>query len=154
MLAALPKVHLAGAEGQRRLKIGQIGVAHAHAGKLDVYRRSEDYDVVGIVEPDKELRERAGQQPAFRDLPWLTEEQLLKTPGLAAVLVETHVRDLLDTAERCIAAGKHIHLDKPAGASLPQYQKLLAAAEKQKLLVQMGYMYRYSPAIVLLRQML
>ena len=154
LLAAIPKVHVAGAEEKRKLKIGQIGVGHAHASKLQVYRQSPDYEVVGIVEPDKSLREQAERQPAFRDLPWLTEEQLLNTPGLAAVLVETRVRDLLSTAERCIAAGKHIHLDKPAGASLPQYEKLLAAAEKKKLLVQMGYMYRYSPAFVLLRQML
>ena len=137
-----------------KLKIGQIGVGHAHATKLEVYRRSGDYEVVGIVEPDAALRERAKEQPAFAGLPFLTEEQLLNTPGLAAVLVETRVRDLLATAERCIAAGKHVHLDKPAGDSLPQYAKLLAAAEKKQLLVQMGYMYRYSPAVILLKQML
>src|SRR4051794_4257541 len=98
-----------------RIKIGQVGVGHAHATKLSVYRESPDFEVVGIAESDKELRERAGQQPAFRDLKWMTEEQLLNVPGLAAVLVETRVRDLLSTAERCIAAGKHIGLDKPAG---------------------------------------
>ena len=137
-----------------RLKIGQIGVGHAHASKLEVYRRSPDYEVVGIVEPDPQLRAAAEQQAAFAGLPWLTEKQLLATPGLAAVLVETKVRDLLDTAERCVDAGKHVHLDKPAGQSLPQYQRLLEAAGKQKLMVQMGYMYRYSPAVILLRQFL
>jgi predicted dehydrogenase len=136
------------------LKIAQIGVAHAHATKLEVYRNSPDYEVVGLVEPNKALRERASQQPAFRDVPLMTEEQLLNTPGLAAVLVETRVRDLLSTAQRCIDAGKHVHLDKPAGDSLPQYRKLLDTAEKKKLLVQMGYMYRYSPAVIILRQML
>ena len=144
-----------GADEKRpRLKIGQIGVGHAHASKLAVYRNSADYEVVGIVEPDQELRRRASESPAFRDLPWLTAEQLLNSPGLSAVLVETRVRDLLATARQCIAAGKHIHLDKPAGASLPQYQQLLDAAARQNLLVQMGYMYRYSPAFVLLRQFL
>ena len=39
-----------------RIKIGQIGVGHAHAGKLAVFRKSPDYEVVGIVEPDAELR--------------------------------------------------------------------------------------------------
>src|SRR3954451_7518091 len=134
-----------------RIKIGQIGVGHAHATKLSVFRESPDYEVVGIVEPDKELRERAKEQPAFRDGPWMTEEQLLNVPGLAAVMVETRVRDLLATAQRCIDAGKHIGLDKPAGDSLPQYKKLLDDAAKKKLLVQMGYMYRYSPAILILR---
>lgn len=141
-------------ERKPRIKVGQIGVGHAHATKLNVYRESPDYEVVGIVEPDKELRERAREQPAFRDVPFITEEQLLNTPGLSAVLVETRVRDLLNTAQRCIDAGKHIHLDKPAGDSLPQYRKLLEAAGKKSLLVQMGYMYRYSPAVILLRQFL
>jgi predicted dehydrogenase len=153
-LIAAPKRPLRAESNKLRIKIGQIGVGHAHANKLSVYRDSPDYEVVGIVEPDKELRERAGQQPPFRDLPWMTEEQLLNVPGLSAVLVETRVRDLLSTAERCIAAGKHIGLDKPAGESLTQYRQLLDSAEKQKLLVQMGYMYRYSPAVIIMRQFL
>ncbi|HUG93970.1 MAG TPA: Gfo/Idh/MocA family oxidoreductase [Planctomycetaceae bacterium] len=138
----------------RTIRIGQIGVGHAHASKLHVYRQSADYEVVGIVEPDPELRARARSQDAYRDLPWMTEEQLLNSPGLEAVLVETRVADLLDVAERCVAAGKHIHLDKPAGESLPHFRRILEAAKRQKRLVQMGYMYRYNPAIVLLRQFL
>lgn len=137
-----------------RIKIGQIGVGHAHATKLDVYRNSPDYEVVGIVEPDKQLRERAGEQPPYRGLSWMTTEQLLNTPGLSAVLVETRVRDLLATAQTCIDAGKHVHLDKPAGESLPAYKRLLAAAQQKSLLVQMGYMYRYSPAFMLLHSFL
>ncbi|MCO6457835.1 MAG: Gfo/Idh/MocA family oxidoreductase [Pirellulaceae bacterium] len=137
-----------------RIKLGQIGVGHAHASKLSVYRQSPDYEVVGLVEPDEGLRRRAEGQAALRDLPWMTREQLLNVPGLQAVLVETRVRDLLDTAEACVAAGKHIHLDKPAGESLPQFQRILENAERQGLLVQMGYMYRYNPAIVLLHRFL
>jgi predicted dehydrogenase len=137
-----------------RIKVGQIGTGHGHATKLAVYRRSEDYEVVGVVEPDDKLRLQAMLSPAFRDVKWLTRDQLLNTPGLQAVLVETKVRDLLDTAEACVAAGKHVHVDKPAGESLPQFRRILDAAAKQKLLVQMGYMYRYNPAVVLLHKFL
>ncbi len=136
-----------------RIKIGQIGVTHAHASKLGVYRRSPYYEVVGIVEPDLQARQRAGSVDT-RGLPWMSEEQLLATPGLEAVLVETRVRDLLSTAERCVAAGKHVHIDKPPGESLPHLRRILEAAAKQNLLVQMGYMYRYNPAIVMLRDLL
>jgi predicted dehydrogenase len=137
-----------------RIKIGQIGVGHAHASKLSVYRASANYEVVGIVEPDAELRKRAETRAPYRGLRWLTREQLLATPGLQAVLVETRVADLLSNAEACVAAGMHVHIDKPAGESLPQFKRVLAAAAKKKLLVQMGYMYRYSPAVVLLREFL
>jgi predicted dehydrogenase len=137
-----------------RIKIGQIGVGHAHASKLGVYRASEDYEVVGIVEPDAALRKGAENAPAYRGLQWMTREELLATPGLQAVMVETRVGDLLDNAEACVAAGKHVHIDKPAGESVPQFQRILETAAKQKLLVQMGYMYRYNPAVVLLREFL
>ena len=129
---ASPLARLARAAEKPRIKIGQIGVGHAHPTKLSVYRKSADYEVVGIVEPDRELRERAATNAAYRDLPWMTEEQLLNTPGLQAVLVETRVRDLLPTAARAIAAGKHVHLDKPAGESLRQYRDLLAAAPARR----------------------
>lgn len=139
---------------QAPIKIGQIGVGHAHASKLGAYRKSPDFEVVGIVESDPELRTRAQSRDPYRDLPWMTAEQLLNVPGLEAVLVETHVRDLLDTAEACIAAGKHIGLDKPAGQSLQQFQRILDEAARRKRLVQMGYMYRYNPGVVLLRAFL
>lgn len=137
-----------------RIKYGQIGVGHAHASKISVYRESEDYEVVGIAEPNPRLRAAAEKQAAYRDLPWMTVEQLLNIPDLQVVGVETEVRDLLPTATLCIAAGKHIHLDKPAGESLPKFQRLLDDAAKQHLAVQLGYMYRYQPGIVLLRDLL
>lgn len=138
-----------------KIKIGQIGVGHAHAsGKMASYRQSPDFEVVGIVEPDENLRRAAMQSADYRDLPWMTQEQLLNTPGLAAVAVETRVRDLLDTAEACVKAGKHIHIDKPPGESLPQFQRVLDEAMRQHLAVQMGYMYRYSPAVLFMRDAL
>src|SRR4051812_34236185 len=139
---------------KQRIKVGQIGVGHPHASKLAVYRRSTDYEVVGIVEPDVALRKRAEGLAPYKDLRWMSREQLLGVPGLQAVLVETQVRDLLDNAEAGVPAGKHTHLDKPAGESLPQFRRILDAAAKKRLLVQMGYMFRYNPAVVMLREFL
>ncbi|MGL4550195.1 MAG: Gfo/Idh/MocA family protein [Gemmataceae bacterium] len=151
--AAAAGLARAGADAPR-IKVGQIGVGHAHASKLAVYRASADYEVVGVVEPDAALRKRAEGRAPYAGLTWMTRDQLLGTPGLQAVLVETGVGDLLANAEACVAAGKHVHVDKPAGDSLPHWRRILDAAARQKLLVQMGYMYRYSPAVVLLRQFL
>lgn len=139
---------------KERIRIGQIGVGHAHASKLSVYRASDDYEVVGVVEPDDELRRRAKTQDVYRDLPFMTQEELLNTRGLQAVLVETKVRDSLAAAQACIESGFHVHLDKPAGESFPHYSRILESAKREGLLVQMGYMYRYNPAVVLLREFL
>jgi len=138
-----------------RIKVGMIGVGHSHAsGKMEVLRASEDYEVVGVVEPDNMLARAAQATAAFKDLPFVTRAQLLDKPGLALVAVETNVPDLLDAADAVVEAGKHLHLEKPGGASLPRFRKLIDTATRKHLTVQLGYMYRYSPAIVFLRRAL
>ncbi len=106
---------------------------------------SADYEVVGIVEPDPERQKKAKKHSAYRGLEWISEEQLLNTPGLQAVAVETDIPELVPTGMRCISAGMHIHLDKPAGLSLGAFRKLLDQATRRKLTVQMGYMFRHNP---------
>jgi predicted dehydrogenase len=138
-----------------RIQLGQIGVGHAHAaGKIEVYRQSNDYEVIGVVEPNAELRAAAQKQPQYAGLPFLDQDQLLSNRGVQVVAVETEVRDLLPTAEACIAAGKHIHLDKPPGDNLPRFRKLIEDASRQHLAIQLGYMYRFNPAILRLHQLL
>ena len=106
---------IAGQRSKERIKIGQIGTLHEHAsGKMDTFRKlADDYEVVGIVEPDPERRKKCEKSPTYRGLKWMTEEELFNTKGLKAVAVETFVSELVPTAARCIAAGMHIHLDKP-----------------------------------------
>jgi predicted dehydrogenase len=130
------------------IKIGQIGTGHAHAaGKMAALRKlAADYEVVGVVEPDETLRRQWQDDSAYRDLRWMTEEELLATAGLKAVAVETTVADLVPTAVRCIRAGMHLHLDKPAGDSLPAFKTLLDEASRRQRCVQMGYMFRNNSA--------
>jgi predicted dehydrogenase len=129
------------------VKIGQIGAGHAHAsGKLATLRKlADEFEVVGVVEPDTELRAQAMRNKTYQDLPWMDEDELLAVPGLDAVAVETNVRDLVPVAARCVAAGKHLHLDKPAGTSLSAFRRVLDDADRQSLCVQMGYMFRHNP---------
>lgn len=138
----------------RPLRVAQIGVGHGHATKISVYRKSPEWEVVGICEPDATLRAVAETNDAFQGLPWMTQEELLAIDGLDAVLVETKPDTSLAHAAAAIAAGKHVHLDKPAGTSLSAYRTILDNATSQGLLVQMGYMYRFNPAVTLLRQFL
>ncbi len=137
-----------------RIKVGQIGTKHAHAGgQIATLRALPDlYDFVGYVEPDESRYKQVADTAVYRGAKRLTEKELFSTPGLQVVAVETEVCDLLSTAQRCIDAGFHIHLDKPAGESLPQLEKLHRAAAKNSLTIQMGYMFRYNPAFQFLFQ--
>src|SRR5690606_30773099 len=94
-----------------RLKIGQIGVGHTHgAAKMEALRHFSDiFEVVGVAEDDAFWKERHGKFDVYDGLPWMTEEELLNTPGLQAVLVEKDDHELVPAGNRCIDAGVHIH---------------------------------------------
>ncbi|TLD68446.1 Gfo/Idh/MocA family oxidoreductase [Phragmitibacter flavus] len=136
-----------------KIKIGQIGTKHGHAaGQLETLRQCSDFEVVGIVEPDPQQQQAVKNQPAYAGLPWLTEEQLLNTPGLQAVCIETDVANLLTHAERAASAGLHLHIDKPAGSDLAKFKSLLDTCTANQRLVKLGYMFRYNPAFELMLQ--
>ena len=147
----LPSTAIAADPPKQRIKIGQIGTGHEHAsGKMSTFRKlSDHYEVVGIVEPDPELRKRRQGHAAYRGLTWMTEEQLFNTQGLEAVAVEVDSDDdhLMDVAGRSINAGMHIHLDKPGGESFRKFKNVLDEAGRRNLTVQLGYMYRNNPAV-------
>jgi predicted dehydrogenase len=139
------------AKAANKIKVGQIGTAHPHAeGKIKTLRKLSDwYEVVGIVEPDAERRADAQKDSSYEGLKWMTEEQLLNTPGLQAVAVEDTHHSLAGRAMNCVEAGMHVHLDKPPGESMSALKKVLGEAARRKLTVQPGYMYRYNPAFML-----
>jgi predicted dehydrogenase len=150
-LVASPAFLPAAGERSARVKVGLVGTAHSHAaGKLESLRRLADlYEVVGVAEPDEQRRKALAGRREYAGLPWLTEEQLLNTPGLRAVLVETAVADLVPAASRAAAAGLHVHLEKPAGPSLPKFRELLETVRRKGRVLQMGYMFRRNPAFEL-----
>lgn len=130
------------------IKIGQIGTGNQHANKIGTLRKLPDlFEVVGIVEDDPQFRAKAQKQGCYEGLTWMSVAELLAVPGLQAVAVELEEHAPVPTALRCIRAGKHIHLDKPCGESLPQLRQLLDEAKARSLTVQVGYMYRNNPAV-------
>lgn len=133
----------------RRIKIAQYGIGHNHGEeKMKAFRKFPDiFEVVGVCEPDETWRSRRGALPGYEGLPFLTEEEMFSYPGLDAVAVETDVKDLDTAALQCIHHGLHIHMDKPGGENIASFEQVMRLAEEKRLVVQMGYMYRYNPAI-------
>lgn len=108
------------------IRIAFLGTSHSHAeGKMEVVRRNASYQLVTD----------------------LTEAQVLADASIVAVAVEGDVKTNAAAAQRALDAGKHVHLEKPPAASLAEFQRLQATAQRQKRIVQLGYMWRYNPAV-------
>lgn len=131
---------------EKRIRVGLIGAAHSHAaGKLDALRKQPDvFDVVGAVEPDAERRAKAGKQAAYEKIAWFAEKDLLEQK-IDAVVIESGIAEFVPAALRFAAAGLHVHMEKPAGPSLPEFRKLVQLCAEKKCVLQLGYMLRYNP---------
>ena len=139
----------------KKITIAQIGIGHNHGSeKMRAARNFPDvFEVVGVCEPDPVWMKSRGALDVYQGLPFLNEEELLNTPGLDAVMIETDVWNLIPTAQRCVDHGLHVHIDKPAGENLAEFEKLLADARRNNLVVQLAYMYRYNNAVQYARKM-
>ena len=131
----------------KKIRVGQIGLGHNHGGSKMKVDRSfpELFEVVGYAEENDRWVEQRSGYPAYQGVPRLSVEQVIEQSD--AVLIESDVWDLTKYAKMCVDAGKHIHMDKPAGGTLEEYKAVLDTAKEKNLVVQMGYMYRYNPAV-------
>ena len=131
----------------KKLKVGQIGIGHNHGeGKMDAVRKfPELFEVVGYAETNDKWVEKRGKLPCYAGLERLSVEEIIEKCD--AVIIESDVWNLTKYAKMCVDAGKHIHMDKPASGTLEEFKEVLDTAKEKNLVVQMGYMYRYNPAI-------
>ena len=129
------------------IKIGQIGIGHNHgeAKMIAVKKFPELFEVVGFAEENEEWLEKRGNLECYQDLKRYSVDELIEKCD--ALLIETDVWNLTEIAQKCIDAGKHVHIDKPASGTLQEYKKMLDTAREKNLIIQLAYMYRYNPAI-------
>ena len=131
-----------------KIKIGQIGIGHNHgeAKMLAVRKFPELFEVVGYAEENERWIEKRGNNSGYEGLSYLSVEEVIEKSD--AILIESDVWDLTKYAKMCVDAGKHIHMDKPASGTLEEYKYILDTAKEKNLVVQLGYMYRYNPAVL------
>ncbi len=133
----------------KKIKIGQVGICHEHAAIIKSLRKmTHVYEIVGVVDDRNTTAARfAGDNlEMYEGLKWMSEVELLNTPGLQAVMVETPNTDLVPAALRCMEHNLAIHMDKPGGEDLELFGKLLNGCKERDLPFQMGYMFRNNPA--------
>jgi len=129
------------AKSVRRLAVGFLGTGYSHfAAKYQLLRNSPDYTVVGLCEEEDSVR---AQGPT--DARWWTAAELFRSAEV--IVVESAVRNHAPDARRALAAGCHVHVEKPPADSQRALQELLALAANQKQLLQIGYMWRYHPGL-------
>ena len=133
------------------LKFAFLGAWHSHAAMhvREVAARPDEVELVGMYDADPAVIQQNLERWAEYglDIPVFDSVEDVLNSQAEAVIVEGHVYQNLDYAERALAAGKHVLLEKPAGVDLAQLERLHKLAENEGLMLQMAYMWRYNPAV-------
>jgi predicted dehydrogenase len=126
-----------------------LGTGHSHfSGKLKAMMDSPDYEIAGAVENNPAAKARIQKDPRYSSLKWMSEEELLKDPSIHLIVVECRVWEALPWGAKVIAAGKHLHLEKPPGNEMGPFKDLIDQARRKKLLVQTGYLWRWHEGVM------
>ena len=129
------------------IRMAQYGTKHGHAGGvLSVMLANPDVEVAGVYEPDLQRRRELQSTgvPPWSKIEWIENEtDLLGDNSIIAVSSEGSNMESLEHTEQIIDAGKHVFYDKPAGDDYSKFHQIVQTARKKKLLVQLGYMFRY-----------
>ena len=125
---------------------GRVAEVHAHA-----LAQIPNMTIAGVQDVDlkrAESRAREWGVPHHKTL-----ESLVTSPDVDALLVLTHVDSHLDVAERAIAAGKHVFIEKPVGREPDEIRRTATLAERQGVVAMPGHNYAYLPEFLRMKRL-
>jgi predicted dehydrogenase len=125
------------------LRVAVIGagrLGHIHAQLL---QQHADVRLVGVVDPDPAARRRAAE--AFRVAAVDHYHELLGNVDAAVVAAPTLQHFTL--SRDLLRHGVHLLVEKPLTTSLAEADELIRLARYQRLVLQVGHVERFNPAI-------
>lgn len=135
----------------KKVRIAQIGVnTHSHSCEIfgSLKKQSDIFDIAGYVLPENEGQRLPNKVIFLEGYKELTLEEVLNDPDIEAVTIETDEIYLTKYALMAAEAGKHVHMEKPGGMELEDFEKLISVMKKTGKVFHTGYMYRYNPSII------
>ena len=122
------------------LRVGVVGLVHTHVHWILGREDRGDIQIVGIVEPNKELAERYSVQHGFSmDIVFPTIEEMADKTKLEAVTAFNTTFDHLALVEYCAPRGIHVMVEKPLAVSLAHAEKMVSLAQEHGIQLLTNY---------------
>jgi predicted dehydrogenase len=132
ILLSLISLPAGSAEPKPSVRLAVIGLVHSHVrGFLPRALASAEAQVVGIVEPDKQLVAQSARfYKLSTNLFFGSIEELLAKTNVQAVATFTSTFDHHRVVETCAPRGVHVMMEKPLAVNLEHARAMAAAAKK------------------------
>ena len=129
--------------GREKIPVGIVGVGYAGRLHAEKYAASEKAEVVGVVDIDRERAVQVGQKLGVVSL--TDYRELFGRVRCVSVAVPTRLH--YEVSRDFLAAGIDVLVEKPMAASLEEGRLLVELAREKKLVLQVGHLERFNPAI-------
>ncbi len=128
------------------VKLGVIGLTHSHVHWILSDMKKDALEVVGIVEPNRELAKRYAEQHGFSmDLVYNTIEGLIVSQQPQAVAAFGTIYDHLKVVQICAPQGIHVMVEKPLAVSLEHALEMQELAKKHNIHLLTNYETSWYP---------
>ncbi|MEO0788550.1 MAG: Gfo/Idh/MocA family oxidoreductase [Bacteroidota bacterium] len=129
------------------LRIGLLGVGHLGKIHLKCIRFADEHlELVGFYDPDSDQAARVAEETGVRAFE--TYEDLLQEVDAVDVVTPTPTHHGL--VKQALLAGKHVFVEKPLTHTLAEAAELMTISQEAGLVVQVGHVERFNPALLAL----
>jgi predicted dehydrogenase len=134
----------------KRVKVGVIGVGYLGQFHAEKYAALPDVELVGVVDTDpvraaeiaRKLNARSFSEPA----------RLLGQVDAVSIVVPTALHHRV--AMQFLEQGVHLLLEKPMTVTLEQADELIEMAATKRVILQIGHIERFNPAVTSVKGLL
>ncbi len=133
-----------------RIRTAVVGVGNLGRHHARIYSEIPQVELVGVVDTDekraRKVARRVGTRPYTR---------LKDIPGkLDAVSVVVPTEAHRQVATEALSRGAHVLLEKPIALDTAEATEVINLAKQKKLVLQIGHIERFNPAIAALKKIL
>jgi predicted dehydrogenase len=135
---------------KNKLNIGVIGIGHLGNYHLQKYQKLENCEIVAVADPLSDRAKKAAdiyKCEAFTD-----HNAMLDKVDAVSIAVPTGEHHKI--ARDFLAAGVDVLIEKPICATLEEADELIGLAKKKNLILQVGFVERFNPAIMALEKVM
>jgi len=131
----------------KKLRVGVIGVGYLGQFHAEKYVRMNDVDLVGVVDIDKSRAETVAAKVNTKA--FIDHQALFGNVDAVSIAVPTPVHFVI--AKDFLQNNIDIMIEKPITETTEEADELIHLAESRALIIQVGHLERFNPAIVALK---
>lgn len=134
----------------KKIKIGVVGIGHLGNFHLQKYSKVENCEIVAVADTRLEQARKAAE--IYKCSAFSDHREMLGHVDAVSIAVPTgeHHR----VARDFLAAGVDVLIEKPICSTLEEADELLELARNKNLILQVGFVERFNPAIMALEKVI